>query len=128
MLVCGAGSIGVYVGTKLHLRNHDVLLVGRRKLRQVKETIIIDGKKYEVPEKLFEIPKNHEADIVFVTTKLYDFEPMINAIKNKANNLCLILLNPKIIKIAIIRIAIIIITLNAIIDKISSDIKTFLIK
>lgn len=81
ILVCGAGSIGVYVGTSLHQRKHDVKLFGRRKLRQVKETVIIDNKKYEVPEKLFQIPKDYKADIVFVTTKLYDFEKMIKLIK-----------------------------------------------
>lgn len=81
MLICGSGSIGTYLGTKLHLKDHEVKLVGRRKLRQVKEFIIIDGVNYEVPEKLFTIPKNYEADLVFITTKLYDFEPMIMLIK-----------------------------------------------
>ena len=70
ILICGAGSIGVYVGIRLHMNNHDVKLVGRRKLRGVKETIIIDGKEYGVPEKLFRIPENYPADINFVTTKL----------------------------------------------------------
>lgn len=83
VLICGAGSIGVYVGTSLHLRNHDVKLIGRRKLRKVKETIDIEGKKYDVPEKIFRFPKNYETDFVFVTTKLYDFGHMINLIKEK---------------------------------------------
>jgi len=83
ILICGAGSIGVYVGTKLHLRNHDVKLLGRRKLRKVKETIIINEKKYEVPEKLFRLPRNYKADFIFVTTKLYDFEKMIELIRKK---------------------------------------------
>lgn len=81
ILICGAGSIGVYIGTKLHLRKHDVKLFGRRKLQKVKEKILIDGKEYKVPEKLFRLPKHHKPDFILITTKLYDFEPMINLIK-----------------------------------------------
>ncbi len=83
ILVCGAGSIGVYIGAMLNLYKHNVKLLGRRKLHKVHETIVIDGKTYDVPEKLFKLPKNYKADVVFVTTKLYDFGKMIKLIKKK---------------------------------------------
>lgn len=81
VLICGAGSIGVYVGVKLHLKNHDVKLFGRKKLRRVGEEIIIDNRKFKVPERVFRIPKNEEHDFIFITTKLYDLDSMINLIK-----------------------------------------------
>ena len=81
ILVCGAGSIGVYLGVKLHCREHDVKLFGRRKLRKVREEVIIEDKKFEIPEKFFEIPKNEKHDFVFITTKLYDLDNMIKLIK-----------------------------------------------
>lgn len=82
MLICGAGSIGIYLGVKLHEKGHDVKLFGRKKLGSTKESIIIDNKKFEIPKKLFKIPKNEKFDFVFLTTKLYDLEKMIKSIKN----------------------------------------------
>ncbi len=81
ILICGAGSIGIYMGVMLHLQNHEVKLVGRKKLHETKERVIINRKEYDIPEKLHRIPKNYKADVVFITTKLYDFDKMINLIK-----------------------------------------------
>jgi len=81
VLICGAGAIGVFLGTLLHAFGHDVKLFGRRKLKSVDNNIIIDGKVYAVPEKTFKIPKNEKFDFIFVTTKLYDFNKMLNLIK-----------------------------------------------
>ena len=81
VLICGAGSIGVYLGIKLHSKKHDVRLFGRRKLKRVGEEVIIENKKFEVPEKFFAIPKNEEYDFVFITPKLYDLDNMIKLIK-----------------------------------------------
>ena len=44
ILICGAGSIGVYLGARLHCDGHDVKIIGRRKLRKVKEKIVINKK------------------------------------------------------------------------------------
>src|SRR4030042_748766 len=66
MLICGAGSIGIYLGVKLHEKGHDVKLFGRKKLGSTKESIIIDNKKFEIPKKLFKIPKNEKFDFVFL--------------------------------------------------------------
>lgn len=81
ILICGAGSVGVYVGTMLNSRGHDVKLFGRRKLSRVGDKVLIDNKEFEVPERLFEIPKKEDYDFLFITTKLYDFEYMIKHIK-----------------------------------------------
>ncbi len=83
ILICGAGSIGVYLGTMLYNSGHEVKLFGRKKLREVGDCIKINGKIHKVPEKLFRMPKNHETDVIFITTKLYDFEPMLFLIKNR---------------------------------------------
>ena len=82
ILVCGAGSIGVYLGTLLYSKGNEVTLFGRRKLKKVEGSeIFINGKKFKVPEKIFKLPKNGKYDLIFITTKLYDFDYIINAIK-----------------------------------------------
>lgn len=81
VLICGAGSIGVYLGAKLHSKGHDVTLFGRRKLRKTGDKILIENKKFNLPEKIFKIPKNEEYDFVFIATKLYDLEEMVLLIK-----------------------------------------------
>lgn len=86
ILICGAGSIGIYLGVMLHLQKHDVKLVGRKKLREAGKKININGKEYKIPEKLYRIPENYKADIVFITTKLYDFDNMIRLIKKSRIN------------------------------------------
>jgi len=84
ILICGAGSIGVYLGVKLYSKGHNVRLFGRRKLKKVEgDKIFIDGKKFNIPEKIFEIPHGEKYDVVFVTTKLYDIDYMIHEIKKK---------------------------------------------
>ena len=60
VLICGAGSIGIYVGAKLHSKNHSVKLFGRRKLVGTGNKIIIQNKEYDIPEKVFKIPKNEK--------------------------------------------------------------------
>lgn len=81
VLICGAGSIGVYLGVKLSSNGHYVDLFGRRKLRQTEDEITINKEKFPVPKKLFIIPKNQEYDFVFLTTKLYDLTHMVKHIK-----------------------------------------------
>jgi len=81
VLICGAGSIGVYLGVKLYSKGHDVKLFGKRKLKGVEECITIKNKKFKVPEKVFRTLKCKDYDFVFITTKLYDFDNMIKIIK-----------------------------------------------
>ncbi len=44
ILICGAGSIGIYLGAKLHAKDHDVTLFGRSKLQNVGSEIFINNK------------------------------------------------------------------------------------
>lgn len=82
ILICGAGSIGIYMGALLHAKKHDVHLFGRRKLKNVEENyVIIKNKHFEIPEKFFEIPKKGRYDFIFITSKLYDFAEVARLIK-----------------------------------------------
>jgi len=81
VLICGAGSVGVYIGVKLSSNGHHVDLFGRRKLKETEEEITINDEKFKVPKRLFNLPKNQKYDFVFLTTKLYDLEQMVNQIK-----------------------------------------------
>lgn len=81
ILICGAGSIGVFLGAELNLNGHEVILFGRRKLKGVKETVFINGREYDVSEKVFRLPKNERFDFIFITSKLYDFDKIVNLIK-----------------------------------------------
>lgn len=83
ILICGAGSIGIFLGTILHSNNNQISLFGRRKLKEVKETVIINGKKYPVPEKIFNLPKNEYYNYIFITSKLYDIEKILKMISKK---------------------------------------------
>jgi len=81
VLICGAGSIGIYLGTLLHSKGDAVTLFGRRKLGEIKEEIFIGSKKYALPRKIFRLPNRETYDFIFVTTKLYDLGNMIKLIK-----------------------------------------------
>lgn len=91
ILICGAGSIGVYLGTLLYSKGNNVTLFGRRKLKKVEgNEIFIDGKKFRVPEKIFEIPHKEKYDFVFLTTKLYDTDYMVRVLKKSGIKAALI--------------------------------------
>ena len=81
IIICGAGSIGIYLGAKLN--KHKVILFGRRKLKGIKDKVIIKNKTYKIPRKVFNIPENKKYDFIFITTKLYDFGEMVDLIKKK---------------------------------------------
>lgn len=72
ILVYGAGSIGVYLGTMLFSRGFDVTLLGRRKLKKLHENILINDKLYQIPPRAYKLKADSFYDIIFVTTKLYD--------------------------------------------------------
>ncbi len=84
ILVCGAGSIGIFLGTLLSSKGNDVKLFGKRKLKSIGEEIVIKGRKYKLPEKIYSLPKNEKFDFVLITTKLYDLGKMVKMIsRNK---------------------------------------------
>lgn len=83
VFVCGAGSIGIFLGAKLHSKNHEVLLFGRKKLENAGEKIFINNRIFLLPKRLFSAPKNQSFDFVFITSKLYDFDKMIRLINKK---------------------------------------------
>lgn len=83
ILIIGAGSIGVYLGTLLSSRGHDVLLLGRKKLKKLHETILIEETPYKLPKRTYKPPKEESFDYIFIASKLYDLQ----------NNLKLILEN-----------------------------------
>jgi 2-dehydropantoate 2-reductase len=83
ILIVGAGSIGVYLGTMLRAYKHDVVLLGRKKLKKLNETILVGETPYELPTRIYHLPKKESYDYIFITSKLYDLK----------NNLQLILKN-----------------------------------
>ncbi len=87
VLICGAGSIGIFLGAKLFSKNHDVTLFGRRKLKNAGETyVFINNKKFRLPPSIFRMPKNAKYNFIFITSKLYDFDKIVKLIdKNKVS-------------------------------------------
>lgn len=87
ILICGAGSIGIFLGAKLHSKGHDVYLVGRRKLREAgDDKVLINGEEYDIPKRNFSFPSKEKYDFIFLTSKLYDMEKLVRHIsKNKLN-------------------------------------------
>lgn len=85
VLICGAGSIGIFLGAKLHSYGHEVHLVGRRKLKAVEsDKVLINNKEYDIPKRKYSFPKQDKYDFIFITSKLYDMGKMVNLIsKNK---------------------------------------------
>ncbi len=82
VLICGAGSIGIFLGAKIKKKGYDVCLFGRRKLKNAGEKeVYINGKKYDMPLRVFSIPKNTRYDFVFLTCKLYDMPKIVSLIK-----------------------------------------------
>ena len=86
VLICGAGSIGIFLGAKLYSKNHEIHLFGRRKLKEAGKKILIDNKEFEISKRLFSMPKNGEYDFIFITSKLYDLEHIVKLIHNNKVN------------------------------------------
>lgn len=80
ILIFGAGSIGTFLGTKLYNAGHDVTLYGRRKLKKVHNSILINGELYKTPPRTYKLKKINY-DIIFITTKLYDTQKAVELIK-----------------------------------------------
>lgn len=82
ILVVGAGSIGVYLGVMLNRKKHDVVLLGRKKLKKLHDTILIGDLVYSVPKRIYLFPKRKQYDFIFVTSKLYDLRGNLKKIND----------------------------------------------
>lgn len=78
ILIVGAGSIGVYLGTLLLANKNEVILLGRDKLKKINDTILIKDFPYALPKRIYKMPKNARYDFIFITSKLYDLQKNIS--------------------------------------------------
>ena len=80
VLICGAGSIGIFLGAKVYSKNHEVYLFGRRKLKAAeneRNEIFINNKKFRMPLQIYEMPRKARYDFIFITSKIYDLDKVI---------------------------------------------------
>ena len=83
ILIVGAGSIGVYLGTLLSVKGNDVFLLGRSKLKKLHDTILIGNTPYKLPKRIYSFPKKGSYDFVFITSKLYDLQKNLKLLIKK---------------------------------------------
>ena len=97
ILVIGVGGIGGFIGSYLVNNNYDVTFVARKKRLSYLKS---DGLKLESElGKIYyprikvteEIPEKESFDIIINTVKLYDFDSVLDEIKNKIKNKPIIL-------------------------------------
>jgi len=81
----GAGAIGIYLGCKISSFGNFTVLVGRRKLKSLGESVIIDKKKYPVVGRRYSVPKNQKFDFIFIASKINDVKRILE--KLKKNNI-----------------------------------------
>ena len=92
ILVIGVGGIGGFIGSYLVNNNYDVTFVARKKRFSYLKTNGLKleselGKIYSPKIKVTEgIPEEESFDIVINTVKLYDFDSVLDEIKNKIKN------------------------------------------
>lgn len=85
VLIVGAGAIGIYLGCKISNAGNDIVLVGRRKLKTLSNSISIDKKDYLILGKIYRIPKNQKFDFIFIASKINDVKNILE--KLKKNNI-----------------------------------------
>lgn len=83
ILIYGAGSIGVFLGATFFKQGYDVTLYGRRKLKRLHDSILINGILYKTPPRIYRLKDGSQYDVVFITTKLYDSTHALNDLKKK---------------------------------------------
>ncbi len=83
ILILGAGSLGIYIGTVLNSKDYEVTLLGRGKLKNIHDSILINNTLYKTPKRIYSLQKEEKFDIIFITSKLYDLEENL---KNLAEN------------------------------------------
>ena len=79
ILVVGAGSIGVFLGTML-AKKHEVTMLGHSKLKKLHDTIIINDAIYSIAKRIYEFPNNEHYDIIFITSKLFNLQDNLKEI------------------------------------------------
>lgn len=85
ILVFGAGSIGLFLGTKLHRARSVVEIYGRRKLTNLSDKVLINQEEYSAPPRIYQLyPNNY--DVVFMTVKLYDIQSALEVLKQNQIN------------------------------------------
>lgn len=82
VLICGAGSIGVFLGCKLFEAGHDVTLFGRKKLGKLHDAILINGVLHRMPRRIYELEPNKKYEYVFITTKLYNSAEVLKSVND----------------------------------------------
>ena len=77
ILICGAGAVGVYLGTMFQGVSYDVTLYGRSKLQRIGERICIDNIIMEdAPKRILRLVADHY-NYVFLATKLPDVRDIL---------------------------------------------------
>lgn len=80
ILVWGAGYIGIFLGAKLYAMGHNVVLYGRRKLKNLINPILINGEVYQIPSRTYQLEIDNY-NIILVTAKLYDVKSALEEIR-----------------------------------------------
>ena len=80
ILILGAGSIGTFLGTKLYGAGYNIILYGRKKLKNITDPILINGKTYPLPPRCYQL-ESEEYNVIFITTKLYDVHNALEQIR-----------------------------------------------
>lgn len=83
ILIYGAGSIGVFLGAKLLEHRHDVTLFGRRKLKRLHDSILINGDLYKTPNRIYALEPHQTYDYIFIATKLYHSVEAFRELRDK---------------------------------------------
>lgn len=84
VLICGAGSVGIFLGAKIYAKNHDICLFGRKKLKEAeneKQEIFINNHRFTMPLQLYQLPKDTKYDYIFLTSKMYDLKKIVKLLK-----------------------------------------------
>jgi len=83
ILIYGAGSIGIFLGAKLHEKGFNVTLFGRRKLKRLHDSILINGDLYKTPNRIYALEPHKKYDYIFITTKLYHSVEALKELRDK---------------------------------------------
>lgn len=77
VLVCGAWSVGTYLAIKLLQWWYNASMYGRKKLGESWSHVELDGTSVELPPKIAELSNNNHYDVIFITSKLFDVEKIV---------------------------------------------------
>jgi 2-dehydropantoate 2-reductase len=83
ILIYGAGSIGVFLGAKLSEKGCEITLFGRRKLKRLHDSILINGDLYKTPNRTYALESHKKYDYIFITTKLYHSVDALRELRDK---------------------------------------------